>query len=134
MKKLYLTTILAIVSLCVSAQRGGRSVECFDYDWQFHLTMEKGAEQQAGPKLQEAVSGWETVQLPHDWSIHMIPDSRLTGCNGHLRGGVGEYKKTFSVPASDQGKAVSVIFDGIYNRSDVYINGHHLGFRPYGFV
>ena len=134
MKKLYLTAILAIVSLCVSAQRGGRSVECFDYDWQFHLTMEKGAEQQAGPKLQEAVSGWETVQLPHDWSIHMIPDSRLTGCNGHLRGGVGEYKKTFLVPASDKGKAVSVIFDGIYNRSDVYINGHHLGFRPYGFV
>ena len=64
----------------------------------------------------------------------MIPDNRLTGCNGHLRGGVGEYKKIFMVPASDRGKSVSVIFDGIYNRSDVYINGHHLGFRPYGFV
>lgn len=134
MRRVYLTIVFAVASLCISAQKEVRSVECFDFDWLFHLTMEKGAEQQAGPRLQEAVRGWETVQLPHDWSIHMIPNSRLTGCNGHLRGGVGEYKKIFMVPASDRGKSVSVIFDGIYNRSDAYINGHHLGFRPYGFV
>lgn len=134
MKKVFLTTFLMLCVLSVTAQKNLRIKECFDTEWMFHLTMEKGAEKQAGERLKEAIEGWEQVQLPHDWSIHMIPDSRLTGCNGHLRGGVGEYKKVFRIPASDKGKAISVIFDGIYNRSDVYVNGHHLGFRPYGFV
>ena len=134
MKKTYLIMLFSLMAMCVMAQKSPRAIIPFDDDWQFHLTMEAGAEKQAGPRLQNAIHGWETVQLPHDWSIHMIPDSRLTGCNGHLRGGKGEYKKTFSVPAADKGKAISVIFDGIYNRSDVFINDHHLGFRPYGFV
>ena len=134
MKKPILTLILTLTSLCVAAQKSPRTTECFDFDWLFHLTMEAGAEQQAGERLREAIEGWQEVQLPHDWSIHMIPDPRLTGCNGHLRGGIGEYRKTFTVPAADKGKAIAIIFDGIYNRSDVYINGHHLGFRPYGFV
>lgn len=134
MKRFWLLMGATCAALCMMAQKNPRTTECFDYDWQFHLTMEKGAEAQAGPRLQEAVEGWETVQLPHDWSIHMIPDPRLTGCNGHLRGGVGEYKKEFTLTAADKGKAIAVIFDGIYNRSDVYLNGHHLGFRPYGFA
>lgn len=134
MKKTLLTTLLIFSTLSLLAQKNPRTKECFDEDWLFHLTMERGAEKQAGERLREATEGWERVQLPHDWSIHMIPDSRLTGCNGHLRGGVGEYKKVFRVPTADRGRAISVLFDGIYNRSDVYINGHHLGFRPYGFV
>ena len=134
MKKTLLTTLLIFSALSLMAQKNPRTKECFDEDWLFHLTMEQGAEKQAGERLREATEGWERVQLPHDWSIHMIPDSRLTGCNGHLRGGVGEYRKVFRVPAADRGRAISILFDGIYNRSDVYINGHHLGFRPYGFV
>lgn len=133
MRKLLLIFLFIPFSLA-SAQKTLRTTENFDTDWKFHLTMEKGAEQQAGPRLQDAINGWESVELPHDWSIHMIPDSRLTGCNGHLRGGTGEYKKLFNIPSSDKGKKITIIFDGIYSRSDVYINGHHLGFRPYGFV
>ena len=33
----------------------------------------------------------------------------------------------------DKGRRIAVLFDGIYSRSDVYVNGQHLGFRPYGF-
>ena len=106
MKKTYLIMLFSLMAMCVMAQKSPRAIIPFDDDWQFHLTMEAGAEKQAGPRLQNAIHGWETVQLPHDWSIHMIPDSRLTGCNGHLRGGKGEYKKTFSVPAADKGKAI----------------------------
>ena len=134
MKKTGFTLLMLLFAVHLMAQKSPRTTECFDDNWQFHLTMEAGTEQQAGPRLADAIHGWETVQLPHDWSIHMIPDSRLTGCNGHLRGGKGEYKKTFSLPAADKGKAVSILFDGIYNRSRVYLNGHLLGFRPYGFV
>ena len=131
MKKLILVSCL-LFSAALNAQN--REKHPFDTDWYFHLTMEHGAEKQAGPRLAEAVNGWQKVELPHDWSIHMIPDSRLTGCNGHLRGGLGEYKKEFTIPASDRGRKISVHFDGIYNRSSVYINNHHLGFHPYGFT
>ena len=134
--KSYLLTITFLWSIAFHLSASPEKLRekiCFDYDWKFHLTMEKGAEQQAGPRLQTAINGWEDVQLPHDWSIHMIPDSRLTGCNGHLRGGKGEYRKTFHLPKSDKGRCISIVFDGIYNRSNVYVNGQHLGFRPYGF-
>ena len=134
--KSYLLTITFLWSIAFHLSASPEKLRekiCFDYDWKFHLTMEKGAEQQAGPRLQTAINGWEDVQLPHDWSIHMIPDSRLTGCNGHLRGGKGEYRKTFHLPKSDKGRCISIVFDGIYNRSNVYVNGHNLGFRPYGF-
>lgn len=134
MRHILLSCLVSLAALGAMAQKSLRTTESFDEDWRFHLTMEPGAEAQAGPRLQEAVSGWETVRLPHDWSIHMVPDPRLTGCNAHLRGGVGEYRKTFTLPRSERGRAVAVVFDGIYNRSDVYLNGHHLGFRPYGFV
>src|SRR3954454_13025722 len=32
------------------------------------------------------------------------------------------------------GKEVSVLFDGVYMNSDVWINGHHLGNHPYGYT
>lgn len=135
MKKIISILIITLLPIRLFASpKSLRTMENFDSEWQFHLTLETGAEKQAGPRLQSAIKGWETVELPHDWSIHMIPDSRLTGCNGHLRGGTGEYKKIFVVPSSDKGKKITIIFDGIYNRSEVSINGHLLGVRPYGFV
>ena len=134
MQKILLILSFITTAIALPAQNKVRDIENFDIDWMFHLTMEKGAENQAGPRLQSAIEGWERIQLPHDWSIHMIPDSRLTGCNGHLRGGIGEYKKTFVIPSTDKGRMITIVFDGIYNRSDVWFNGHHLGFRPYGFA
>ncbi|MFR5758242.1 MAG: sugar-binding domain-containing protein [Bacteroides cellulosilyticus] len=37
------------------------------------------------------------------------------------------------MPQSYKGRTVSILFDGIFQQSDVYINGKHLGHRPYGF-
>lgn len=51
----------------------------------------------------------------------------------HLPGGIGWYRKMFRVDKKDKGRRIAVLFDGIYSRSDVYVNGQHLGFRPYGF-
>src|SRR5690606_22032360 len=90
---------------------------------------------------------WETVDLPHDFSIGMGTPVADTGAigpfsknseggpfTGHTLGGVGQYRKTFLMEESDRGKIVKVHFDGIYSESDVWINGHHLGFRPNGYV
>src|SRR5690606_18455693 len=51
-----------------------------------------------------------------------------------LPGGIGWYRKTFSVPASSKNKQVFVEFDGVYKNSEVWINGHYLGKRPNGYI
>src|SRR5262249_24238957 len=43
------------------------------------------------------------------------------------------YRKRFRVDASATNKLVTIEFDGIYNHSEVWINGHFVGGRPYGY-
>ncbi len=51
---------------------------------------------------------------------------------GALPGGIGWYRKTFSIPAASKGKSVFIDFDGVYRYSEVWINDHYLGKRPNG--
>ncbi|HYX09181.1 MAG TPA: glycoside hydrolase family 2 TIM barrel-domain containing protein, partial [Bacteroidales bacterium] len=48
--------------------------------------------------------------------------------------GIGWYRKSFTLPKDYQGKHVFIEFDGIMANSQVWINGHLLGKRPYGYV
>jgi beta-galactosidase len=52
---------------------------------------------------------------------------------GYINAGTGWYRKEFKLPAKIKGKRVFVEFDGVYMNSDVWLNGHHLGNRPYGY-
>ncbi len=52
---------------------------------------------------------------------------------GYVNAGIGWYRKTFTLPENIQGKRVFIEFDGVYMNSDVWINGVHLGNRPYGY-
>jgi beta-galactosidase len=81
-------------------------------------------------------SGWRRVDLPHDWSIEGPYDSAAatTGRGGYLPTGVGWYRRAFRLPAGARGRRVTIEFDGVYENSDVWINGHHLGRRPYGYI
>ena len=60
--------------------------------------------------------------------------TRLPRAAAALPGGIGWYRKTFTLPETDRGKVVYVDFDGVYRNSEVWINGHSLGFRPNGYV
>ena len=127
-KNFLFVTLYLFASFCL-VQKATCAKQNFDFGWKFILNSDN---------LQNATLGfddtqWQEVQLPHDWSISLQPNSRYSGSNAHLPGGIGWYRKTFNVPSSDRGKLISILFDGIYNRSDVFINGQHLGFRPYGF-
>src|SRR5881296_3492419 len=107
-----------------------RSTLDFDRAWRFHLGDVPGA-QEAG--FDDA--GWRRLDLPHDWSIEgEFSDTNPAGANGGaLPGGVGWYRKTFSVAERDTGRLVFAEFDGVYRNSEVWINGHYLGKRPYGY-
>jgi beta-galactosidase len=48
-------------------------------------------------------------------------------------GGIGWYRQHFTLPASDTGKKVRVVFDGSYMETTVWINGVEVGRNLYGY-
>ena len=102
----------------------------FDHDWRFHLGDVPGAQAVAF-----ADSSWRRLDLPHDWSIEgQFSEQNPAGVGGGaLPGGVGWYRKIFSVSPGDSGYVAYVEFDGVYRNSEVWINGEYLGKRPYGY-
>ncbi|KAA6299866.1 MAG: Beta-galactosidase [Candidatus Ordinivivax streblomastigis] len=77
----------------------------------------------------------QTVDLPHDWSIKLPLSPSLASATGYLPGGVGWYRKTLTVP-DDKGARplVYLYFEGVYNRSEVFVNGQSVGSRPNGYI
>jgi beta-galactosidase len=108
----------------------GRQTELFDFGWRFHLGEATGAEAAAFDD-----ASWRPVDLPHDWSIEGPYDQNAPagGSGGYLPTGVGFYRKAFSLPESARGGRVAVRFDGVYQHSTVWVNGHEAGYRPYGY-
>jgi beta-galactosidase len=100
----------------------------FDFDWKF---IKADSSAFAAPHYND--DAWHIVQLPHDWNISESFNINIGGHAAYLPDGIGWYRKSFSLPASAKNKNIAILFDGIFMQSDVYINGHHLGFRPYGF-
>lgn len=76
---------------------------------------------------------WESVSLPHDWSVHMPFEQTNSSGTGYLSGGIGWYRLRFSLPQAYQGKSVRIVFDGIYKNSRIWCNSYHLGKRPFGY-
>jgi beta-galactosidase len=126
----------------------------FTDDWRFHRGDVSGAEAASFDD-----SAWRTLDIPHDWSIEDLPsasdEDRSTiwseGTSplrvgpfdayksegqistGWTVGGVGWYRKSFQMPTPKPGTA-EVRFEGVYMNCDVWINGTHLGNRPYGYT
>ncbi|MDR0972455.1 MAG: DUF4982 domain-containing protein [Prevotellaceae bacterium] len=126
-----ISIILVIGMLTACSAESPRVHADFNADWTFHL----GDETQAyAPDYDD--SEWRTLNLPHDWSIELPFDRRSpTGTGGGaLRGGVGWYRKTFELNSSDKNKQIFIDFDGVYMDSEVFLNGHSLGKRPFGYI
>ena len=104
--------------------------ETFDFGWKFLKGDAEGAEQ---PGFADA--GWRALDLPHDWSIEgPFREQPGSATFAHLPTGIGWYRKHFSVPEPYRGRMVSIEFDGVYQNSEVWINGQYLGKRPYGYI
>ncbi|GGA75361.1 beta-galactosidase [Flavobacterium palustre] len=79
-------------------------------------------------------SKWQTVNVPHDWSVKGQLSPTLASCTGYLPGGIAWYRKSITIPKSKSSEKVYLYFEGVYNRSEVFINGHSLGKRPNGYI
>ena len=116
---------------CSTAQATSRTTLSFDDGWLFSKGESSGAE-----SSEFNDSAWRKLDVPHDWSIEgpFDKDNPTRGSGGFLPSGVGWYRKHFTLAADSKGKRVFIDFDGVMANSDVWINGFHLGKRPYGYV
>jgi len=80
-------------------------------------------------------SRWRRVTLPHDWGVELPMSPDKGSCQGYLPGGIGWYRlrmdEALAVKPSTRYYAY---FEGVYNYSEVYLNGRLLGVRPSGFA
>ncbi|MFL9843565.1 glycoside hydrolase family 2 TIM barrel-domain containing protein [Flavobacterium rhizosphaerae] len=126
----FIITLIACSSKSNNSFTAKRKAD-FNQSWQFHLN--------AGINNNDSINSntkWRTLNLPHDWSIEgrFKQDSPAGIGGGALDGGIGWYKKIFSIPKQDSTKITSITFDGVYANSSVWINGHYLGTRPNGYI
>lgn len=97
--------------------------------WKFTLSDPAGAQNEAYSDSQ-----WKNIHLPHDWSVKGQLSPTLASCTGYLPGGIGWYRKDLDISESLKGKKLYIYFEGVYNRSEVYLNGQLLGKRPNGYI
>ena len=123
--------VTSLTGLCATSGGDARTKVSLGDAWTFHLGEAQGAE---SPSFDDAK--WRKLDVPHDWSIEQPYDPKMLGGSsvGYLPGGIGWYRKAFTLPESDKGKEIAIDFDGVYMDSQVWINGHLLGKRPNGYV
>ncbi len=78
-------------------------------------------------------SEWEEVFLPHDYAIEAPFSTEYSSGTGYLRGGTAWYRLYVRIPEEYKGKKLTVVFDGIYKNSMVWVNSYYMGKRPYGY-
>ncbi|MBZ5623544.1 MAG: DUF4982 domain-containing protein [Acidobacteriia bacterium] len=105
--------------------------DSFDFGWKFFKGDAPGAQEPAF-----ADAHWRTLDLPHDWSVEgpFSQNEPSGGAGGYAPTGIGWYRKRFRLPASYKDRRVSIEFDGVYQNSEVWINGQYLGKRPFGYI
>lgn len=117
-----------VVMLFASSVVSAKSVEDFNFDWKFTLDKQQAAHQE---KFDD--SKWQSIRLPHDWAVELEYDKNASASTGFKMGGIGWYRKSFTLGSKDKNKQIWLEFDGVYNNAQVWINGHHVGERPYGY-
>ncbi len=99
-------------------------------------------------------SNWRTLNLPHDWAVELPfvhddeedlyhgndPDYKLMS-HGYKPLGrrfpetsIGWYRREFEIPPSDQGRRISVEFDGAFRDSLLFVNGCFVGRNNSGYT
>ena len=107
-----------------------REHRSFDRGWLFTLS---DSTEMYQPSYSDG--HWRRLNLPHDWAIEgdFSPSNPSGASGGALPGGIGWYRKHFSLSPDEKYDRFTITFDGVYMNSTVYINGHKLGTRPYGY-
>ncbi len=129
-----------------------------DFGWRFHLGHADSPEEDFGHGLDGAYQktgdffqpsrwdfndrNWRRIDLPHDWAVELPfqDDPRLVGHGAKPLGrefpgtSIGWYRRVFDLPKEDQGKRLSLEFDGVFRNSMAALNGNYLGRNMSGYA
>lgn len=129
----FLLSLVLNVSSCQSDVVSTKVRERINFDagWKFVKDDIKGSK-----TIDFNDKNWQLIDVPHDWSIEgSFEKNNPSGSGGgYLPGGIGWYRKTFTIPENYKNKKIIIEFDGVYMNSDVWINGEHLGKSIYGYL
>ena len=160
MKNVLLSVICAFAVVAAAAQDQRERIN-FDENWQFafgdassherdfkcgteyftYFTKAASIHNEGPYSPKFDASGWERVDLPHDWVVDLPFAGEASHSHGYKTVGfkypqtsVGWYRKTFNVPAEDYGKHIWLQFDGIFRDSQIWVNGFYLGHEKSGYA
>jgi len=136
-RKLSILGVFIVIACCLGCVENSaadslpREKEKFDFDWKFS----KGDFPDASRKDFDD-SQWQQLDVPHDWSISdTFSEDNPTGrSGGYASGGVAWYRKNFTLNDKDASSIISIEFGGVYENSEVWVNGQYLGKRPFGYI
>ena len=137
----------------------GRERLLLDFGWRFHFghandpskdfdygTVGAGNFQKTGNFMPAASASfddgdWRDIDLPHDWAVELPyqNDPELQSKGFHPLGrkypetSVGWYRRIFDLPAEDEGKRITLEFDGAYRNAMVVFNGFYIGRHSGGY-
>src|ERR1700728_2679035 len=108
--------IYCITATAAAADDSPRKRPTMDFGWRFVLGDPAGAQ---AANFDD--SKWQSVDLPHDWSIFGPFDlaAPAGGGGGYLPTGIGGYRKTFQLPHEFKNRQIRIDFDGVYENSEV---------------
>lgn len=127
----------------------------FNQDWRFHLgdipveeaklkspmyIEAKTARKRCGPAAREYMDGmefynetnlishetWLSVDVPHDYIIGQEPKEENNNTLGFFRYENAWYRKHFTLDAVDEGRRISLYFEGVGIHCKVYVNGCYM--------
>ncbi|MBP5365000.1 MAG: DUF4982 domain-containing protein [Bacteroidales bacterium] len=122
---------VAILAIGCSQQDSPRHTIKFTTDWRFTL-----ADSAQFKDIDYDDAQWRSLNLPHDWAIEgdFAEDNPSGIGGGALPGGIGWYRKTFTLLKEQLGPNYFITFDGVFMNSTVFVNGTELGHRPNGYI
>lgn len=133
MKSFQYAFLALALTFCLPAitfsQPGFGQSEKITTDWRFHLGEIEG---KSGVDYNNR--SWRKVQLPHDWSVKQPHSPSYASASGYLPGGIGWYHKKLTIAKAAAGEKIYLYFEGVYNRSEVFVNGQSVGKRPNGYI
>ncbi|WP_298365835.1 glycoside hydrolase family 2 TIM barrel-domain containing protein [uncultured Lutibacter sp.] len=106
-----------------------RKKENFNKNWKFKLD-----EKATYSASDFDDTNWRELNLPHDWSVEAEFSENNSGRNAWLPGGIGWYRKSFSLAEIDKNKHIEIQFDGVYRHSQIWVNGKHVGIQYDGYT
>ncbi len=118
-----------LYSFALTIGPGFGKSELFNDNWLFSLSDNENYKMVDCPD-----KGWRELNLPHDWSIEGKLSQDNASCTGYLPAGIAWYRKHFQYSTDKKCPLTFIYFEGVYNRSEVYVNGVFVGKRPNGYV